>query len=90
MRIFESCVSSETIKYRTGSDKLVACVQIGFGPMLVKGDKYIGTIDYVGFNLGDDFLIRAIQVYDNEKLSEELTKEFTGKILITSELDDIQ
>ena len=84
MRIHESCVSSEDIKYDCQADKLMGDQQQGFGIIIIKGDNWIGCIDYHAEYLGDDFLISKVKIYDDKKLSEELTKKYKGKILIAS------
>lgn len=94
MRIYESCVNSEDIKYECRADYLVGYQQIGFGIIIVKKtllgkNKWIGYIDYHCEYLGDDYLISKVVIYDNEEESRRLTNKFKGKILITSHRDNV-
>lgn len=89
MRIYESCVSSEDVKFKAGADDIFFAYQIGYGPYLMKDEKEIGLIYIVsGLYLGDDLVIDKIVMFDNKELSDELTREFKAKILISSKYKD--
>lgn len=89
MRIYESCVSSEDVKFKAGADDIFFAYQEGYGPYLMDGRKEIGLIHIIsGLYLGADLIIDKIVMFDNEELSEELTKEFKAKILISSRYKD--
>lgn len=91
MRIFQNCANSIDICIECNADNLFSFQQGGIGCMLVKDNEWIGYIDYHAEYLGDDFLISKVVIYNNDKLSEELTKKYKGKILITSlHKDNIQ
>lgn len=89
MRIYQSCVSSEDVKFRAGADDIFFAYQEGYGPYLIRKNKEIGLIHIIsGLYLGDDLVIDKIVMFDDEKLSEELTREFKAQILITSRYKD--
>lgn len=88
MRIYQNCVSSEDIKHMCEADSIFSFQQGGIGCYIMKDNKEIGSIEYHAEYLGDDFLISKIIIYKNEALSEELTKKYKGKVLITSEFKD--
>lgn len=89
MRIWDSCASSEDLKFKAGADNIFFAYQEGYGPWLMKGDREIGLIHIVsGLYLGDDLIIDKIVMHDNEELSDELTREFKAKILIWSRYRD--
>lgn len=89
MRIWDSCVSSEDLKFKAGADDIFFAYQEGYGPYLIKNEKEIGYIYIVsGLYLGDDLIIDKIIMFDDEELSNALTKEFKAKILIWSKYKD--
>lgn len=89
MRIWESCVSSEDVKYQSGADDIFFAYQEGYGPYLIRKNKEIGIIHLInGLYLGDDLVIDKIVMFGDEKKSEELTREFKAKILIVSKYLD--
>lgn len=90
MRIQESCVSSEDIKNLTGAVSILYLQSLGHYPWLLdKKDKEIGRIvPMESAYLGDDLVVKEIDIYNNKELSEELTKKYRGKIIIFSSLTD--
>ena len=89
MKIYESCVSSEDIKYMANADEIFFAYQEGYGPFLMKKNKTIGVIDIVdGLFLGSDLIIKGITIYDDSSKSTKLTSMFKGKILIHSKYKD--
>ena len=89
MKIYESCVSSEDIKYIANADEIFFAYQEGYGPFLMRGNETIGVIDIVeGLFLGSDLIIKKITLYDDSSKSAKLTDMFKGKILIHSKYKD--
>lgn len=89
MRIYESCVSSEDIKFKSGADDIFFAYQLGYGPYLMKKNKEIGVIHITeGLYLGDDLIIKKIVMFNDSEKSKELTEEFRAKILISSKYKD--
>lgn len=92
-RIWESCVSSEDIKQDCGADYIItsSCPEIDL--MIVKKDllgreAFIGYIENYANILGDDIIIRKIRIYNNDKLTRDLSDKYLGKILILSKCKD--
>lgn len=89
MRIWESCVSSEDIKFKAEADEIFFAYQEGYGPYLMREDREIGLIHIVsGLYLGDDLVIDKIVIFGDEEKTDSLTREFKAKILISSRYKD--
>ena len=85
MRIHDNCVSSETIKSKCNGKKILYLQSLGYYPWILdKNDKEIGRIIPLDgkMYLGDDVIIEKIEIYNNKKLSKELTEKHKFKILI--------
>jgi hypothetical protein len=85
MRIHKNCVSSETIKSKCNGKKILYLQSLGYYPWILdENDKEIGRIIPLDgkMYLGDDVIIEKIEIYNNKKLSKELTEKHKFKILI--------